>query len=170
MYNTNSQFKINTSMLQSSLCDYSDAYILVSWTIAITGRGANQATRQADEKNKGVIFKNCALLTDCFSNINKTQVDNAKDLDVAMPINNLIKYSDNFSRTSRSLWEYYWDEPNTTLADSEAFKSKVKITGSTTNDGNTKDVKVAVSLKYLSNLWRTFEMPLINCKINLILT
>ena len=83
---------------------------------------------------------------------------------------NLIKYSDNHSKTSGSLWQYYKDEPNDNLAYSESFKSKVKITGKTPDDGNTKDVEIIVPLKYLSNFWRTLEMPLINCEVNLILT
>ena len=66
--------------------------------------------------------------------------------------------------------EVYKDEPNDNLADSESFKSKVKITGKTPDDGNTKDVEIIVPLKYLSNFWRTLEMPLINCEVNLILT
>ena len=83
---------------------------------------------------------------------------------------NLIEYSDNYSKTSGSLWQYYKDEPNDNLANSESFKSKVKITGKTPNNGNTKDVEIIVPLKYLSNFWRTLEMPLINCEVNLILT
>ena len=65
-------------MLKSSLCDYSDAYTLVSGTITITGAGNNNAARQLDERNKGVIFKNCVSFTDCISEINNTQIDNAK--------------------------------------------------------------------------------------------
>ena len=75
-----------------------------------------------------------------------------------------------YSKISRSLWKFYKDEPNDNLADSESFKSKVKITRRTPNNGNTKDVEITVSLKYLSNFWRTPEMPLINCEANLILT
>ena len=83
---------------------------------------------------------------------------------------NLIQYSDNYSKTSGRLWQYHKDEPNNNLADSESYKSKVTITGSTTADGNSKDVEIIVPLKYLSNFWRTLEMPLINCEVNLILT
>ena len=82
----------------------------------------------------------------------------------------MIEYSHNYSKISGSLWQYYKDEPNDNLANSELFKSKVKITGSTPAGGNTKDVKIIVPLKYLSNFWRTLEMPLINCEVNLILT
>ena len=87
-----------------------------------------------------------------------------------MPMYNLIEYSDNYSKTSGGLWQYYKDDPNNNLADSESFKFNVKITGKTPAAGNTKDVKIIVPSKYLSNFWRTLEMPLINCEVNLILT
>ena len=81
---------------------------------------------------------------------------------------NLIEYSDNYSKTSGSLWQYYRDEPNN--SDSESFKFKVRTTGKTPNDDNEKDAEIMVPLKYLSYFWRTSEMPLINCEVNLILT
>ena len=87
-----------------------------------------------------------------------------------MPMYNLIEYSDNYAKTSGSLWQYYRDEPNNNLADSESFKFKVKITGNTPAADNEKDVKIMVPLKYLSNFWRTLELPFINCEVNLILT
>ena len=68
-----------------------------------------------------------------------------------MPMYNLIEYSDNYAKTSGSLWQYYRDEPNVNLANSESFKFKVKITGKTSNDDNEKDVEIMVPLKYLSN-------------------
>ena len=98
------------------------------------------------------------------------EIDNAQDIDIVMSMYNLIEYSDNYSKTSRSLWQYYKVEPNDNLANFESFKSKVQITGSTSAMGNTKDVKIIVPLKYLSNFWRTPEMLLINCEVNLILT
>ena len=87
-----------------------------------------------------------------------------------MPMCNLIKYSDNYSKTSGSLWQYYKDDLNDNLTDSGSFKSKVKITGNTPAAGNTKDVEIIVPLKYLSNFWRTYEMLLINYEVNFILT
>ena len=86
-----------------------------------------------------------------------------------MAIYNLIEYSDNYAKTSGRLWQYYRDEPNDTLADSESFKSKIKITGKSSNNGNEKYVEIMVPLKYLKIFWRTIEMPLINCEVNLIL-
>ena len=168
-YNVRSQIKFKTTMFKSSLCDYSDAYILVKGTITIRGAGAD-AARQVDERDKGVVFKNCAPFTNCISEINNTQVDNAKDIDIVMPLYNLIAYTDNYAKTSGSLWQYYRDEANNNLADSESFKFKVKITGKTPNNNNEKDIEIMVPLKYLSNFWRTLELPLINCEVNLILT
>ena len=156
-------------MLKSSLCDYSDAYILVKGTITITGAGADAAARQADERDKGVAFKNCAPFTNCINEINNTHVDNAKDIDIVMPMYNLIEYSDNYAKTTGSLWQYFRDEPSDNIEDSESFKSKIKNTGKTPDDDNEKDVEIMVPLKYLSNFWRTLEMPLINCEVSLIL-
>ena len=90
-------------MLKSSLCDYSDAYILVKGTITIAGAGDDAAARQADERDNGATFKNCAPFTNCISEINNTQVDNAKDIDIVMPMYNLIEYSDNYAKTAGSL-------------------------------------------------------------------
>ena len=98
-YNTNSQIKFKTSMLRTSLCDYNDAYILVNGTITITAAGDNDAARRLDERNKGVIFNNCVSFTDCISEIDNTQVDNTKYIDVVMPMHNLIEYSDNYLKT-----------------------------------------------------------------------
>ena len=170
-YNAASQIKFKTTMLKSSLCDYSAAYILVKGTITINGRGADAAARQADERNKVVSFKNCAPFINCISEINNTQIGNAKDIDIVMPMYNLIEYSDNYAKTSGSLWQYFRDAPDdNNREDSESFRSKIKITGKTPNDNNEKDVEIMVPLKYLSNFWRTLEMPLINCEVNLILT
>ena len=89
-----------------------------------------------------------------------------------MPMYNLIEYSDNYAKTSGSLWQYFRDEPddNDDMDESKSFKSKIKITGKTPNNGNEKHVEIIVPLKYLSNFWRTFEMPSINCEVNIILT
>ena len=82
----------------------------------------------------------------------------------------MIEYTDHYSKTCGSLWQYYKDEPNDSIADSESFKFKIKITGKTHAANNTKDVEIIVPLKYLSTFWRTHEMPLINCEVSLDLT
>ena len=176
-YNVNSQIKFKTIMLKSSLCDYSDVYILVKGAISVNNTAAQGAA--ANNTNKKVIFKNCAPFTNCISEINNTQIDNAKDIDIVMRMYNLIEHSDNYAKTTGSLWQYCKDIParnanNEIIIFSEdnttdSFKFKAKITGQTGNDG-TKDVGKMVPLKYLSNFWRTLEMPLINCEVNLILT
>ena len=102
-------------MLKSSLFDYSDAYIHVQGKITITGNAETEpdpanprtaaqllAARQADERDKGVAFKNFAPFTNCITEINNTQVDNAKDIDIVMPMYNLIEYSENYAKTTVS--------------------------------------------------------------------
>ena len=169
-YGTGSDIKFKTTMLRSSLCDYAYAYVLVKRTLTITGAGDDDAAKQSDERNKGVIFKNCAPFTKCISRINGTEIDNAQDIDIVMPMHNLNKYSDNFSKTSGSLWQYYQDDPSDSIMQSESFKSKIKIRAKTPAAANTKYVEIAVPLICLSNFWRTLEMQFINCKVNLILT
>ena len=88
----------------------------------------------------------------------QTDIDNVKDIDVVMPMYNLIEYSDNYSKTSGSLWQYYKDDPSNNITWSESFKYKIKITRKTPEDGNTKDVEIIAPLRYLSNFWRTLEM------------
>ena len=141
---TGNNIKFKTTMLRSNLCDYADAYILVKGTITITGAGDDDAAKQLDERNKGVIFKNCAPFTKCISRINNTDIDTARDIDIVMPMYNLIEYSDNYLKTTESLWQYYKDDPNDNIVRTESFKSKVKITGKTPADGNTKDVEIMV--------------------------
>ena len=176
-YNFNNQIKFKTIMLKSSLCDYSGAYILVKGTISVINTAAQGAA--ANNTNKKVIFRNCAPFNNCISETNNTQIDNAKDIDIVMPMYNLIEYSDNYAKTTGSLWQYCKDIPALNANDdiiifaegntTDSFNFKVKITGRTGNN-RTKDVEIMVPLKYLSNFWRTLEMPLINCEVNLILT
>ena len=174
-YNVNSQIKFKTSMLKSSSCDYSDAYILFKGTITVNNTAA--AGADANNTNKKVIFKNCAPFTNCISKTNNTQVDNAKDL--VVPMYNLIEYSDNYSKTSGTLWQYC---ENILVADNnnvignftdssltDSFNFKVKMTGQTGDDG-TKSVEIIVLLACLSVFWHSLELPLINCEVNLVLT
>ena len=152
-YDVCSQIKFRTTMLKPSSCDYSDAYIHVKGKITTTGEGDNEAARHADERNKVVAFENYAPFTICISEINNAKIDNCKDIDIVMPMYNLIEYSDNYAKTSESLWRYYRDEPNNNLANSKSFKSKIKITGRTSAGGNEKEVEIMVTLKYLSKFW-----------------
>ena len=156
--------KFLTSSLESSLCDYSDAYVLVTGNIAVVG--ANNNTK--------VAFKNCAPFRKCRTEINETFIDEAEHINIAMPMYNLIEYSDNYSYTSGSLWQFKRDEieVNVDLTvdgnhipnNSSSFKYKSSLIT------NGDDVKIAAPLKYLSNFWRSFEILLINCKVELSLS
>ena len=160
-YSHQNPIKFLTNSLESSLCDYSDAYILVTGNITAT---PNNAATQ-------VVFKNCAPFEKCRTEINETFVDDAQHINIAMPMYNVIEYSDNYSDISGSLWQLKRDEkegdvdltvdaqhiPNNSLS----FKYKSSfITG-------INGVKIAVQLKYLSNFQRSLEMSLINCKVEL---
>ena len=103
-YNDAKQIRFKTTMLKSSSCDYSDVYILVKGKIKITGAGDDEAARQADERDKSIAFKNCAPFTSCKSDINNVEIDYCEDIDIAMPMYNLTEYSDNYAKTSGSLW------------------------------------------------------------------
>ena len=133
-----------------------------------------------------VIFKNCSPYTNRISKINNTQIDNAEYIDIVMPVYNLIEYSDNYSKTSGSLSQYFKEIPavdgegNIVIFngtnDTDSFNFKWNIIGTTAannNNGNIAgwvDLEIMIPLKYLSNVWRTLEMPFINCEIELILT
>ena len=174
-YSPNKKIRFKTSMLRSSLCDYSDAYVLVKGNKTVINAAAEGAA--ANNTNKKVIFKNCTPFTNCISKINNTQIDNAEYIDIVMPMYNLIEYSDNYSKTSGSLWQYCKEIPAVNAGDivdfnganaTDSFNFKTKITGQTNDDGRI-DVEIMVPLKYLSNFWRTLEMYLINCEVELIL-
>ena len=167
-YDVGSQIKFKNTMLKSSLCGYSDAYIPVKGTITVNNSAATVA--DANNINKKVIFRNCAPFSKSISEVNNTNVDDDKDIDT--PMYNLIEYSDNYSEKSGGLWQYCKDIPavndNNAIANftnnnlTDSFNSKVKMTGQTGNN-ETKNVEIMVPLKYLSNFWRTLGMPLINC-------
>ena len=142
---------------------YSDAYIVVKGTVTVEG------DHDAKTRNKKLTFKNNAPFRSLISKINNTFIDNAEDLDIVMPMYNLLEYSDNYSMTSGSLWNYHRDQVNDNanennagnyrinknkIITSKSFKYKTKIIGSTPNDMNTLDAEVVISLNYLSNFWR----------------
>ena len=161
-YSPKNPIKFLTSSLESSLCDYSDAYILVTGNINVTG----------GDNNTKVAFKNCAPFKDCRTEINDTFVDYADFINITMPMYNLIEYSDNYSDTSGSLWQFKRDEiinnaDVTNDNNAPSFKYKANLIGNTENNGTKNGVKIAVPLKYLSNFWRSLEIPLINCKVEL---
>ena len=177
-YSHENPIKFLTSSLESNLCDYSDAYILVTGNITVTrtiaaAAGGDPQRKQPLNAATQVIFKNCAPFKKCFTEIDGTLVDEMDFINIRMPMYNLIEYSDNYSDTSGSLWFFKRDEINTDAnvspANSSSFKYKSSIIGNTEADRTKNGVKIAVPLKYLSNFWRSLEIPLINCKVELFL-
>ena len=183
------QIRFKTSMLRPDLCNYSDTYIVAKGKITVSATaGANNIR---DKKNRPLAFKNNAPFIFCISAMNGVLTENAEDLNIVMPMYNLLEYSKNYSKTSASLWKYYREElthetnddngPNKNLISSKSFKYKASITGSTYNvaataedyDANkedTKEVEIAVPLKHLSNFWKVLDIPLINCEVSLVLS
>ena len=194
-YNTKKQIRFKTSMLRSDLCDFSDAYIVVKGIVTVS---ADEKDR--DEMNRQVILKNNAPFISSISKINGVLVENAEDLDIVMPMYNLLEYSKNYSKTSTSLWNTNDNTnddtndnngPNKNVINSKFFKYKTSITGSTYNvprrtngaDGNpvnsnnydrnkggTREVEIAVPLKHLGNFRNSLNIPLINCEVSLALS
>ena len=123
--------------------------------------------------NKELTLKNNAPFISCISKINGELVENAEDLDIVMPMYNLLEYSDNYQDSTGSLYQFKIDEPpddNAEVANnttSLVYKSKL-IKG--TDNNNVNNVKLVVPLKYVSNFFRSLEKPLVNCKIDLELT
>ena len=161
--------KHDTRVLKPNLCDYVEVYILVYGTIRAAAAGDN--TRLA--------LKNCAPFTKCNLEINDEHVDTAENLDIVIPMYNLIEYSDNYQDSSATLYQYKRDEPpeaNTindlTTNTSSSFKYKVELLGNpvVANNIARRNVKIVVPLKYLSNFFRSLEVQLIDCKIKLNVT
>ena len=163
----------DTRVLKPNLCDYADAYVLVDGTIR--AEGAVNATRLA--------LKNCEPFEKCNLEINEEHLDTAENLDIVMPLYNLIEYSDNYQDSSATLYQYKRDEPpeadsiaDLTVDISSSFKYKINLLDNiAAADPDVAriarlNVKIVVPLKYLSNFFRSLEMPLINCKIKLNLT
>ena len=186
-YKPSKQIRFKTSMLRSDLCDYSDAYIVVKGDITLTKTNGREII---DIRNRFLAFKSNAPVTNHISKINNVLTDN-EYLDIVMPMYNLLEYSNNYRKTTRSFWNYYRDEPNNPplndddpptinydadpITNSESFKYKSSITGKTSNaneengenteQNNTKtkkNLEIVVPLKHLNNFWRTLNIPLIN--------
>ena len=189
LYNENKPIRFKTPMLRSDLCDYFDAYILVKGAITVTAPGVNNnANNVRDKRNRPVILKNNAPFVSCITRINRELIEDADDLDIVMPIYNLLEYSKNYRKTIGSLYNYYRDElsddaddnnfANINVVNSEAFKYKNKITGNMYNadaddDGydvnknGAQEVELTIPLKYLGNFYRALNIPLISCEVSL---
>ena len=140
-------------MLRPYPCDYSDAYIVVKGKITVTNPNNNAYDKKLALKNNAPFFS-------CISKINNTLIDNAEDLDIIMPMYNLLEYSKNYRKTTGSLWNYYRDEPNSgavgninySIKNSKSFDYKTSITGKLEgNNVEEDDVEIVAPLKYLSN-------------------
>ena len=182
-HNENKSIRFKTPMLRSDLCDYADAYILVIGTITVTANaGANNIR---DKRNRKLILKNNAPFVSCITRVNGELIEDADDLNVVMPMYNLLE-----RKTIGSLYNYYGDEltndnipadnvfNNVRVVNSNTFKCKNKIIGNTYNvdagaavyDANkkgTQTIELAIPLKYLGNFWRALNMPLIICEVSL---
>ena len=166
-YNVGNEIIYNTGLLKPNLCDYNNAYILVRGDITIIGYQVIQVT-----------FKNCAQFSKCITKIDVTTIDDAEDLNLAMPVYNVLEHSPNYSETTGSLWFYSKDEAtnfNADISGTDNFKSlkyNTKLLENTIAEptqknanGILKNEAIALPLKYLSNFWRSLEMSLINCKV-----
>ena len=192
-YDENKSIRFKTPMLRSDLWDYVDAYILIEGIIIV---GENSPR---DRQNRPVILKNNAPFISCITRINGELIEDANDLDVVMPMYNLLEYSKIYRKTIGSLYNYYRDEldddadlnshPNNNVVSSSAFQYKSKLLGNTynvdstfvpaacgaraanpnyvANRTGTKTISLVVTLKYLCNFWRAFNIPLISCKVSL---
>ena len=154
--NVKKEIRFNTPMLRSDLCDYSDACIVVKGVITVI-------EPENAKRNKIVVFKNNAPFINCIPKIYSVQIDNAKDLDVVMPMYSLLDYSKNYRKTTGSWWNYYRDEPSNPLSyNSESFKYKTSITGNNYNLGvsnahydankvGKNETEVPILLRHLNN-------------------
>ena len=165
-----STIKTETKVIKPNLCDYPDAYILVTGDIKITNIA----------ENTNVAFKNCAPFTRCATHINDEHIETAENLDIIMPMYNLTECSDNYAESSGSFYQFKRDKSrrnddgnphNVALENLTPFKYKASLLGKATdadeNDRSLKNTKIEVPSKYLSNFFTSLEMPLINCKIHL---
>ena len=169
-YDTSKPVRFKTSMLRSDLCDYADAYVWVKGTITVTNPNNNA------NFDRRLTIKNNVPFISCVSKINGELVENAEDLDIVMPMYNLLEYSKNYEKTSGSLFNYYRHEPNEaeiangngainiSIRNSKFFDYKTEITGSLdAGEDEKQDDTIIIPLKYL-------DIPLINCEITLILS
>ena len=171
-YSHHNPIKFLTKSIESSLCDYSDAYILVTGNITVNRRNTADTDDIALGTITQVVFKNCSPFKNCKTEINNTFVDNADFIDITMPMYNLIEYSDNYSDTSVSLWDFKRDEIDniakmTNDNNAPSSKYKASIIGNAENNVTKNGVKTSLPLKYLRNFRSSVEMLLINCKIKL---
>ena len=166
-YNVSQDIRFKAPQLRSDLCDWEDAYNVVTGKITVTNPSN-------DAYDKKLALKNNAPFFSCVLRINEELIDDCQGLDIVMPLYNLLYYSKKYHKTTGSLWNYYRDEPNTvaqgninySIRDSKSFDYKTSLTGkSEGNNNELENIKTAVPLKYLSKCFRSLVIPLINCEI-----
>ena len=139
-------------MLRSDLCDFRDAYIVMKGTITVANPDNNAY-------GKKIAIKNNALFVPCISKINNTFIDNAEDLDAAMPMYNLLEYGKSYSKATGSFWNCYRDEPNSgannninySIKDSKSFDYKTSITGKLESNNKEKEHGLNMVCKFCIN-------------------
>ena len=178
-YNEYKSITFKTPMLRADLYDYSDAYILVNGTVMVS---------ENHPRDRPVILKNNAPFISCITKINNELIEDAEDLDIFMPMYNLLEYRKNYRKAIGSLYNYYRDElsgdDNNNVVNSNDFQYKNKIIGNMYNVDSTivpaaagaaydanrsgrKEVELVIPLKYLGNFWSALNMPLISCELSL---
>ena len=170
-YNPNKQIRFKTPQLRSDLCDYNDAYILVTGKIGVT----NPDDVAYDTK---LALKNNEPFFNCVTKNNDQLIDDANDLDVVIPMHDLLSFSKNYRKITGYFWHYYIDEPNSgynnnnrdrthySIKDSNSFDYKASITGKLeANEDELEDVKIIVPLKNISNFFRSLNFSVINSEI-----
>ena len=181
-YNTSTDIKFDTKMLRSKLSNFAEAYVLVTGTI--------ESGTLADNERSHLVFKNCGPFRNCVTKINNTLIEDVESLDVIMPMNNMLEYSQNYAYSSGSDYEFVRDEYSATddaagslsilkhravAGSSEVHRTSPGVAANATADPpvaavtNTEltGVTIKVPLSYLGNFWRSLEIPLINCDVEL---
>ena len=185
-YSESKSIRFKTPMLRSDLCDYADAYILVNGTITVTANGDNNnANNIRDKRNRPLILKNNAPFVSCITKINGELIVDAEDLDIAMPMYNLLEYSKNYRKTIGPLYNYYYRDElsynannNDNTVNSDTFRYKNKIIDNTynvaagaagynANKNGLQNIELAIPSKYLGNFWRALNMPLVSSEVSL---
>ena len=180
-YNKNKDIRFKTNQLRNDLCDFNDAYIVVTGKITVTIPGNDD-----NVDNRKVFLKNSAPFFNCTLRINSQLIEDAQDLDIVIPMYNLLYYSKNFRKTTGSFWNYYPDMPKSEhdnnanlrqriiypIKDSESFNYKIKLIGnvpgavdpanSDDSERELEDIKIVVPLKNISNFMFNLDFLLIN--------
>ena len=175
-YDKNKSIRFKTPMLRSDLCDYADAHILIKGTITVNDV-VNGVENAIIRRNRKIILKNNAPFVWCITRINNEFIEDADDLDIVMPMYNLLEYSKNYRKTI-SDGNNPNNFPNTNVVNSGDFKYKNKITGNTydvaagaaghdVNRVGKKEIELTIQLRYLGNFWRALNIPLNSCEVSL---